>query len=261
MLRTVRYLASNVLVSLVFSVQLANAQTSIVAIKNTREVVLAADSKVTQVAPDGTITALSLCKISRTESTYFSSAALGLETSTGFDADSIAAEALRNGKTIEKSVAIFDSLVEAPLVNALRAAKQQHLMQYYSENLNKTGLQIVFVGFEREEPVLCFAWYTTNDSSPLDLSVTAHFGGTCSPNAKTVEATFLGQHEAIDNFLKANPTFTNAFRSVPELAARKLVEVEIADKPSEVGPPIDTLIIDSKGARPFKMKPGCPVIK
>jgi len=64
--------------------QNVKGQTSIVAIKNTREVVLAADSKVTQVAPDGTITALSLCKISRTESTYFSTAFLARETSTGF---------------------------------------------------------------------------------------------------------------------------------------------------------------------------------
>jgi hypothetical protein len=64
----------------------------------------------------------------------------------------------------------------------------------------------------------------------------------------------LGQNEAIKRFEKTNP---NLLKDGPVKAVRTLISIEIADKPNDVGPPIDVLHITKRGAEWIQKKPEC----
>jgi hypothetical protein len=66
--------------------------------------------------------------------------------------------------------------------------------------------------------------------------------------------TILGESRAIEQYIRETPSYK---KKPPIELAKEFVELEIADKPNVIGPPIDALQISKTGAVWEQRKPDC----
>ena len=112
--------------------------------------------------------------------------------------------------------------------------------QFYSDTFSKNGGEfafVVFVGTEHGKPVA----YARGFKVASDGSASAVSNDITGTGAS---GFFAGVTDHIADYLKANPNW--AHMDTVSLA-RKLVGLEIAAHPDEVGPPISILTVDRKG--------------
>jgi hypothetical protein len=191
------------------------------------------------------------CKIKQFDDHFFAIAGHRREVLSNFDAIHIATEVCRMTDNAAERVSKFEILINGPLFNMLRITQLKD-RSYFESNLhNKTILQAAFFGFERGSPYLHVRSYMckTRSSGQIMIEVERQ---ECV--ARCDMLTILGKSRAVEKYISQTADYK---KRPPIELARKFVELEIADEPEIVGPPIDILQITRTGAVWKQRKPEC----
>jgi hypothetical protein len=222
--------------------------TAIAIIAKADQIAAAADSKVIL----GRNRLLSSdCKIKQFEDHFFAIAGHRREALSNFDAIYIATEVCRMTDNAAERVNKFELLINGPLFNMLRITQLKDPSYFESTMHNKTILQAAFFGFERGSPYLYVRSYRCKTRSSREIVIEVERQG-CVAQCDLL--AILGKSGAVKQYI--NHTANYKKRPPIELA-RKFVELEIADEPDIVGPPIDILQITKIGAVWKQRKPEC----
>jgi hypothetical protein len=221
--------------------------TAITIIATSDQIAAAADSKVL-LGPDRISS--SDCKIKQCENAFFAIAGHRRAELTDFDAIYIAMEACKTTSNIADRMSKFDTLVEAALANMLRASWRSDRSYFVNSLQDKTVLQVAFFGFERGSPYLNARSYKCRLSSG-QVEVEIERQG-CKSQCDML--TILGKSHAIEQYISQTPSYK---KTSPIELVKKFVELEIADEPDDVGPPIDVLQISKAGAVWKQKKTDC----
>lgn len=233
----------------------ASGQTSVVALWTPDEIVVGADSKTIT----GRGAGRSSCKIAQLDdASFFAAAGLNTEPKTGFDLAKIVRQAFQQPGTMREKVDDFESLADAPLTAALQRLKKEEpaFYEHYLENKGQV-LQVVFFGLEDGSPKL---FLRTFEVELISGNVTVVMernectAGTC-PGAM---AFLLGYSGAASAFVTSHPGF---WKNGLAPAVERLVDLEIAEVPQFVGPPVDVLRVNRQGAAWVKRKAQCAPIR
>lgn len=228
--------------------------TTIVAVRSKKEIVIAADSKVTNTL--GEPTGGSACKIVEAGGVAFAYAGFARDAETGFSVPDIFAAALGERKRLRaatKTDAAVKVLV-AKLESELRTVKTGSPVTFREKIEGKTFLRIVVAGFDRSRPFL-FVRLFRFGVRPDGTSGVIVTKDDCAAGCKgDIVTRFLGETEAIDGL----PEETKGFWDQGLAAgARKLVEIEIDARAEYVGPPVDVLRLTQRRSEWIARKPRC----
>jgi hypothetical protein len=222
--------------------------TAIAIIAKADQIAAAADSKII-LGRDRLLS--SDCKIKQFDDLFFAIAGHRREELSNFDAIYVASEACRLTDNAADRVNKFEILIKGPLFNMLRITQLKD-PSYFESNLhNKTILQAAFFGFERGSPYLYARSYRckTTSSGQIVIEIERQ---ECVARCDLL--TILGKSRAVEKYISQ----TADYKKRPSIElARKFVELEIADEPDIVGPPIDILQITKTGAVWKQRKPEC----
>lgn len=129
----------------------AKAQTTIVALRNSSEIVIAADSQATPEIEELPVS--SACKITKIGPIIMAAAGFVELQGTNYNIRDIAASALREGGTFQQKVERFEKLMTPWLHPALNLM-QKHYPNRSDEDIFRRKVEVVFAGFEKGAPIL-----------------------------------------------------------------------------------------------------------
>jgi Proteasome subunit len=229
---------------------------TVVAIRTPSEIYVGADSKL--VAYGDIKIEQSMCKIRQVDSLFFAHTGLIGDAAGRFNVAETVIKAHRYGHSISATVQAFEKMVVGPLIKTLQQFKRDQ-PDYYTKYLQAhSHFSIIFFGLENETPVVYSRYFNAKDSTDGSIKVDIQRKD-CPGNCPTgMTYIFLGEQEAISKFLDGNPHYSSV-GWVPTI--RKLIEIEIADKPDFVGYPIDIIRVDKKAAEWIQRKKKCPDIQ
>jgi hypothetical protein len=233
--------------------------TTVVAVKTPTEVVIGADSKVTDTF--GNAFERQACKIVPAGSVVFAYEGMARDRRTGFDVARTARAALlaRREATAAERVGDMTGALADALFAELPRLKRLDPDTYRVKVEGRVFLKILVAAFEGGRPLLFVRHFRAAPSRADIVGVTvipddclADCGGGAGA---THVMRFLGESEAIEGLAEETPGFWD--EGVAE-GVRRLVETEIAARAEYVGPPVDILRLDRSGARWVQKKPACP---
>lgn len=235
------------------------AATTIVAVKTPREIVIGADSKVTDTF--GGATANQACKIVQAGNLFFAYEGMTRNRRTGFDIVKLAAQALalRPAASLSEKVSILTGFVTSRLFTELPNIKQNDPATYREKmEGGQTFLTILVAGFEGGQPLLFVRGFRAVPLGRQTIGVSVVPDDCLSDCRQEIVVKSFGETAAIEGL----PEETHGFwtSGVVE-GVRRLIETEIAARSEYVGPPVDILRIDKSGAQWIQKKPGCPAIE
>lgn len=232
----------------------ANA-TTIVAVKTPTAIVIGADSKVTDTF--GNAAAGQACKIIQAGNLFFAYEGLVRDRRTGFDVATIASRALlfKPNASAAERVSILTGFITAQLFVELPDLKQQD-PDTYREKVEggQTFLKILVAGFEGAQPLLFVRQFRAVPVNRRTIGVGVVPDDCLKDCAGAAVVRSLGETAAIDGL----PEETSGFWEQGIVAGvRRLIETEIAARGEYVGPPVDILRIDQRGAQWIQRKALC----
>jgi hypothetical protein len=235
------------------------AATTIVAVKTPHEIVIGADSKVTDTF--GGALANQACKIVQVGNLFFAYEGMTRNRRTGFDIVKLAAQALALKPTasLAEKVSILTGFVTSRLFTELPNVKQYD-PDTYREKIegSRTFLTLLIAGFEGGQPLLFVRGFRAVPLSRQTIGVSVVPDDCLADCRDEIVVRSLGETAAIDGLPEETPGFwTNGAAE----GVRRLIETEIAARSEYVGPPIDILRIDKTGATWMQKKPSCPNIE
>lgn len=233
----------------VVSVRALNA-TSIVVIIRPDHVVIASDATST-IIHGQRIHKVSICKIYQTGTTFFAFSGWDQEDSTGFSASEIAERG--SFLTLDARAVRFEKDVKQPLLRALQKYWGDTSNANYQKYVPRIALNAVFVGFENGFLMfqeLDFTQLKNAQGKPIRIDTVRHGcpGDSC-PARGHQKTLLLGQGTAATAEFQHMTAARSTLLSDDTATARHLVEIEIADQPDSVGPPVAVLLIDRDGGR------------
>jgi hypothetical protein len=238
------------------SLSLTKATTIVVA-RTPSEIVIGADSKVTDTY--GKELNSQVCKIQQASNLFFAVEGLLKDKATGFNVPEIVIRSLqlKPDATAAEKVNILTGFLTAELFVELNRVRRNSEEEFHTKLEGQTFLRIVVAGFENNRP-LVFVRQFRMAYIAQGIGVIVIPDDCLDDCNGAVVTRFLGETEAIEGLPEDNPSFWN-----DGLAAgvRRLLETEIAARSEYVGPPIDLLQITAQGARWMKKKPECPDLK
>jgi hypothetical protein len=229
--------------------------TTIVVARTANEIVIGADSKVTD-AYGGDLKKQA-CKILQIGNLVLAFEGFTVNRRTGFNVAEIARQSLqsRGAATPGEKVSIFIGFLVSRLLNELPSVqKQEHEAYHIKFSGGRIFLSIVIAGFEKGRPLVFVRHFRAVQVGPERIGVSV-LPDDCVNNCQgDIVTRFLGETAAIDGL----PDETTGFWQ-PGLVAgvRRLVETEIAARSEYVGPPIDIVRINKTGASWIQRKPEC----
>jgi hypothetical protein len=242
----------------IFLVHSANA-TSIIAVRVNEQVIVGTDSKRREGRDiqDATPLEEPVCKIGKGDGFFF--AAAGIVRGEGFDVGSLIAKGSEVHGTIEQKIETVLATIREPLTRVLEIYRRNNPLDYDSRFKTAPVLQILFFGNENGSSFMAASQWKIPTSSPSgSIQVEILYGkcpGDLCPSGEQI--VMAGEKDAISSFLKAKPGY---WKVNPVEAVRELIEIQIANVPDLVGPPIDILYVDKNGARWIQKKDQCPDI-
>ena len=231
--------------------------TTIVVARTAREIVIGADSKVTDTY--GKEVNSQVCKIQQVGNLFIAVEGLLKDKATGFNVPEIAVRSLqlKPDATAAQKVDILTGSLTSGLFVELNRVKQHSEEEFHTKLEGQTFLRIVVVGFENQLPVVFVRQFRM-------AYIAQGFGVMVIPDdcvndcEGEVVTRFLGETEAIEGLPEDNPGFWNDGLVA---GVRRLLQTEIEARSEYVGPPIDLLQIKAQGARWIQKKPGCAELK
>ncbi|MGH9864226.1 MAG: hypothetical protein ACRD4H_02305 [Candidatus Acidiferrales bacterium] len=234
-----------------FLVPVSAVATTIIAVRTSDFVIIATDSKATYLGHPGPPT---VCKIYNSGTLYFAVAGLDHDTHRNFYVNAIVAANFSPAGKFDEQVARVERAISQALVTELGRMRLEDPGTYaFTVRPGKDVVSIVMAEWEDGVPHLSargFSW-TAIPVPGINISrVTCP--GDCSDGRELVS---LGEKSAAEKFMHEN---SGENFDLPSLAM-KLVQLEIADSPGDVGPPISELRLDKDGATWISNDSGCPV--
>jgi hypothetical protein len=233
--------------------------TTIVVARAPNEIVIGADSKVTDTF--GNDLNKRACKIRQVGNLFIAFEGLEIDPKTGFNLPEISTSALKLKPTA--SAAEKTSILTGFLVTRLSSELlwvKNHEPETYVRKIagGQMFLRIVVAGFEKARPLVFVRNFRALEISPQKIGVTVIADDCLDDCPNGVVTRFFGETEAIDGLPEETPDF---WKSGLSDGVRKLIETEIAARSEYVGPPIDILRIDRSGARWIQKKPECGAVE
>jgi len=230
---------------------------TVVAIRTPSEIYVGADSKLVAYGKDKKIE-LSICKIRQVDNLFFAQTGLVGDAAGGFNVAETVIKAHKHGDSISATVQAFEKMVVGPLTTMLQQFKRDQ-PDFYKKDLQRDShFSIMFFGLENGTVVVYSRYFTATDpingSSKIEIQ-RKDCPGDCPTGTTYI---FLGEQEAMNKFLDANPHYSK-IGWAPTI--RKLIEIEIADKPDFVGYPIDIIRLNNKVTEWIQRKAECPDIQ
>lgn len=259
MMFTTRALLSLFTVAAVYlagTVGVAKATTIVVA-RSTNEIVIGADSKVTDTY--GNELGSEVCKIQQVGNLFLAFEGLWRDKATGFSVPQIAARALqlKPEASVADKVNVLTGFLTSGLFVELQRVRTNSVDEFHTKLEGQTFLRVVIAGFEGNRPLVFVRQFrTTLIARGIGVIVIPDdcVEG-CTGNVVT---RFMGETEAIEGLPEETPGFWNDGLAT---GVRRLIETEVAARSEYVGPPIDLLRINAQGAKWIQRKPGCPNVK
>ncbi len=224
--------------------------TTIIAVRTSDFVIIATDSKATYIGSPGPP---AVCKIYNSGPLYFAIAGLDHDTRRHFYANAIVAGNFSPAGKFDEQVARVERAITAALLAELGRMRLEDPGTYaFTARPDKDVLSIVMAEWQDGVPHLAargFSW-AANPAPGIAISrVTCP--GDCSDGRELVS---LGEKNAAEKFMHDN---SGENFDLPSLAT-KLVQLEIAHSPGDVGPPISEMRLDKDGATWISNDSGCP---
>ena len=228
--------------------------TTIVVARTANEIVIGADSKVTDAF--GSDVKKQACKILQIGNLYLAFEGFETDRRTGFSVPDIARQSLRSkGGTAADRVSIFTGFLVSRLFDELPSV-QKHAPEAYHIKFagGRVFLRVLVAGFERGRPLVFVRNFRAVQIGPERIGVSV-LPDDCLTNCQgEIVTRFLGETAAIDGL----PEETTGFWQQGLVAGvRRLVETEIGARSEYVGPPIDIVRINKSGASWIQRKPEC----
>jgi hypothetical protein len=229
--------------------------TTIVAVKTPTEIVIGADSKVTDTF--GNAAAGQACKIVQAGNLFFAYEGLAKDKRTGFDIARLCRQSLllKPNATAAERVSILTGFVTSELFAELLSLKQ-HDPDTYLEKVEggQIFLKILIAGFDGERPLLFVRQFRAVPLNRQKIGVSVLPDDCLEDCTGEINVRSLGETAAIEGLPEETPGFWT--KGVVE-GVRRLIETEIAARGEYVGPPVDILRLDKTGARWIQKKPEC----
>jgi hypothetical protein len=232
----------------------ATRATTVVVARSANEIVIGADSKVTDTY--GKELSSEVCKIQQVGKLFVAFEGLLRDKATGFNIPEITARALRlkPDAAVADKVNILTGFITAELFVELNRVRRNSPDEFHVKLEGQTFLRIVVAGFENNRPVVFVRQFRT-------VFIAHGTGVTVIPDdclddcEGAVVTRFLGETEAIEGLPEETPDF---WKDGLAAGVRRLVQTEIDARSEYVGPPIDLLQISARGAKWIQKKPQCP---
>ncbi|MGA7764922.1 MAG: hypothetical protein WCA27_01730 [Candidatus Sulfotelmatobacter sp.] len=176
---------------------------------------------------------IAACKILQVNKCFFLIVGLRYKPETHFDSTELEKKACEFNGVIEEKVRFFAKAVRGPLRQALEYSRLHDSKVYRRDYLGKVVVQGIFV--TRDIPKIISESFVLMSSGKLKEEWIQ------IPN-QAGNSIISGVQEAIQRFRIQNPSWEDG-RYIVE-TARKYLELEITDKPQDVGPPVSILVID-----------------
>jgi len=238
-----------------FEGRFALANTTVVIVRSPEEIVIAADSKRSD--PADPTRHREECKIIRLQSFVYVTTGLVEEENTGLNVPLLAIEVSKTNQKLSRKVEELEQRVSDDLLKTHGEIRLNNPRLYERVSESISGTNIIIAGLESGVPRLFERMFNIVWTRNTDVEVRI-WKRDC-PNGINCDReegfSAYGQTDAIRLFLANKATFWEA--GFVE-GARKLVELEIADKPEQVGPPIDIVRIDKRGSHWIQRKAQCP---
>jgi hypothetical protein len=244
--------------------------TSVVAVRNNDEIVIGADSKTTLTRvnynlrePDG----IAKCKIVQAGNLFFASAGsagigpvdLPGYVDPAFNLKELITRGLGRDGDIGERVRNMEKVLLLNLTQIAEKVRKDNPVFFLQKFVQYPVHTIIIAGLEDEELILMVRTFRL--VVPLSGDLSFEVGrftcpGDCDASFITI---FEGRTAAIRNYLYWNENFL--YTTDPAVAVRALVEMEISEDPSTVGPPVDILRLTRRGAEWIQRKSLCPDIR
>lgn len=233
--------------------------TTIVVARTPNEIVIGADSKVTDTFGNDLIK--HACKIVQVGNLFIAFEGLEVDRKTGFNVPEISTRALNfraSGPLTEKISLLTGFLVSALLIELSHLKTNEPETYFRKIEGGQLFLRLIVAGFEKGKPLVFVRSFRALQYNPGQIGV-AVIPDDCLDNCEGAVVTrFLGESDAIDGLPEETPDFWKAGLSE---GVRRLIETEIAARSEYVGPPIDIVRITRSGAHWVQRKPECGEIK
>ena len=240
---------------LIFFAVPAGQATTIVVARTANEIVIGADSKVTDTF--GNDLNKRACKIWQVGDLFIAIEGLEIDRQTGFSVAVILnkALALRASAPAAEKVSILMGFLVSELLSELSHLKTHEPQTYFKKiEGGQLFLRIIVAGFEKGRPLIFVRSFRALQYNPGQIGV-AVIPDDCLADCKgTVATRFLGESDAIEGVPEETPNFWKAGLSD---GVRRLIEIEIAARSEYVGPPIDIVRISPNGAQWIARKSEC----
>ena len=229
--------------------------TTIVVARTASEIVIGADSKVTDAY--GNDLNKRACKIRQVGELFIAIEGLEIDRQTGFSVPEIAnkALALKTSASASDKVSILMGYLVSGLLTELSHLKTHEPQTYFKKvEGGQLFLRIVVAGFESGRPLLFVRSFRALQYNPGQIGV-AVIPDDCLDDCKgAVAIRLLGESDAIDGLPEETPDFWKAGLAD---GVRRLIETEIGARSEYVGPPIDIVRIGAHGAQWIQKKAEC----
>lgn len=229
--------------------------TTVVAVKTPNEIVIGADSKVTDTFGNAFVGRA--CKIVQAGNLFFAYEGLARDRRTGFDIARIGSQSLllKPNATAAEKVSILTGFVTSQLFAELLSLKE-HDPETYLEKVEggQIFLKILIAGFDKDKPLLFVRQFRALPLNRRSIGVSVVPDDCLADCVGEISIRSLGETAAIDGLPEETPGFWK--NGIVE-GVRRLIETEIAARSEYVGPPVDILRIDRAGARWIQKKPEC----
>lgn len=229
--------------------------TTIVVARANNEIVIGADSKVTDTY--GNDLNKRACKIRPIGDLFVAIEGLEIDRQTGFSVPDIAVQALgsKTATSTPDKISMLMGYLVSNLLTELAHLKAHEPQTYFKKiEGGQLFLRIVVAGFENGRPLLFVRSFRALQYNPGQIGVVV-IPDDCLDDCKGAIVTrFLGESDAIEGLPEETPDFWKAGLSD---GVRKLVETEIAARSEYVGPPIDIVRISASGAQWVQRKKEC----
>jgi hypothetical protein len=229
--------------------------TTIVVARTQNEIVIGADSKVTDTF--GNDLNRRECKIRQVGNLLIAIEGLEIDRKTGFSVPEILTSALQSkpaASAAEKISILMGYLVSGLLVELPYLKAHEPDTYFRKIEGGQLFLRIIVAGFENGKPLVFVRSFRALQYNPGQIGV-AVIPDDCLENCQgTVVTRYLGESDAIEGLPEETPDFWKAGLSD---GVRRLIETEIAARSEYVGPPIDIVRINRSGAQWLQKKPEC----
>ena len=233
--------------------------TTIVVARTANEIVIGADSKVTDAL--GNDLKKPRCKIAQVGNLFLAFEGFETDRRTGFNVQAVAVQALRleaNATAAEK-VGILTGALVSKLFDELPIVQRYEPDTYEIKFAGgRVFLRLIVATFERGRPLIFVRDFRAVQAGPDRIGITV-LPDDCLANCQgEVVTRFLGETAAIEGLPEETPGF---WQQGLIAGVRSLIETQIAARSEYVGPPIDILRISPKGAEWAQRKAECAPIQ